>query len=736
MISSALVHAKTYDSDYGDEIKKDRQRLFYRICVDAYKDVPKRGASLLCPTYARKIEGNDFHSIFDSMQSQFRDMARRNSHLPRVILTEKKTKKEFLNLLEEQENKDPKYVEFLFPGDSDTTRTAPPAPSRRVPRIIDVNVIDLSENDMNTGIAYIADQNINTNTNTNERTHNNVTARGEDSSVDLNTRNIAPQAPIKDVVESRTDDEIEQIKQPVASSSSDNSASSNTVQADDLSSVANTNAANNSNKYTDEEVRQIYNESLEIGLTKYCVSIIKQNNGKATQKDVLYCDKFAKNQKDKSIEDIIQAFKNDPALKADVREAVLKKLITTIAIREGYDEKQIGEFVYSGGHVKVADVANTPTVDEIKPSDSQSRGPAVVNMAPDDVEDTLRDAYARILQSEIAKNCSSTDTKCIEDISRKINEQRDAALANLKPTPIKIDEVSEIKEPQAVEEIKIPAVKPVVSEANCEDQIQNRIRELLEKDDNNILGKQFQLTSLKMALQIMETRSKKRLDNVEEYIRVDQKKLLDRDNKQVIDSLVNFYRDHGKVEDENFIDKTFNKVAGSNYFRSSTRIYNDSASVMILADSLTNENSRFSEVDAASVWFASEINKNFRQGSYHNNLTNLSSLTFRVLGKLKNEKPPIDINKLKSGISQIEKDLSGNYEIMRKEIGEKFADCFQGEFASCNAKPAFDKNFARSLMDLTSKIKNNENYSLEIDRSLKGAINEEFKFDFLPGQYK
>lgn len=751
LLQNSISYAKTYDSDFGDEIRKDRKKLFYRICMDAYRDIPKRGGDLLCPIYASNVQGEDFKSIFESMQLEFKNMARRNKHLPRVILTEKHTKNEFKKVLED---KDPKYKQIFFPDEviSGTSSNQDSKPSAKIPRIIPVKVIDLSENDLNTGNSYVQGK------------VDDVVNRPNTSKVNVsNAKDSSDDADDKEKLDSRIqtveneDDSVgnsevadNSLKQPVeisprTVSEEKTEVANQPVKPDVKAPVDSGNeVVNKPVHYSDEKVREIYNDSLMTGLKYVCVDQLKKKNGKLKDEDYTYCDSFVSKQKDKSISQILDALKNDPRINGSISEAVLKKLIITVAIRNGYDDKQLTSFVYNhGGDIKKLDIAN------VADEGSKERSPAVIGEAvvnesnTPDIEKTLTDAYATILANEIAKNCSAEDTKCIEDITNKINSQRDAALANLgiksslenrKPATV---EVASPEEDVSIQVAPLSTVTtPPISEVNCEDQIQQGIRELLQKDENNILGKQFQLTSLKMALQIMENRSKKSYDNVEDFIQNDQKKLLARDNKKVLEDLVTFYRDYGKVKDDDFIDKTFNKVVGSHYFKSSTRIYNESASVMILADSLTNENSRFNEIDAASVWFSSEINKKFKQGTYHKNLTNLSSLTYRVLGKLKNEKPPINIEKLRLGIDTIEKDLSGNYEIMRNEIGEKFSDCFKGENASCNAKPAFDKNFAKSLMELTSKIKNSDNFSIEVDKSLKGSINGEFKFDFLPGQYK
>lgn len=690
---------------FSVQVEEDRQKLFYKICIEALKETPK---AWLCKHYAPRVEGESFSEVFRSMQYEFNNLARRNKAVPQVILTEKRTRKEFNKLFADRE---PEYIAEFFgeqttvkPGATSVERQAAPTPRPRKEENIDAVVRDLTDN-----APDIENK---------PRPSKKPTA----PVVQVPVEPVTPAKPVVVVEEPVAEPVVKEpvvIKEPVT-----------TIQPIVV-------------KLSPEELKKVheklYNDSLDEALTKLCQKLIN-DRGEYNETTEEYCKKFAARNKDKSIDELLVEFKKDPKIQADVLKELLEQLIIAVAKKNGTLPEGFEEFVASGG---IKRERNTAVADA-------SREPSVVGEAEvDPAEAALTDAYDRILKSEIEKNCNQYDTKCIDDITKRIYEQRDDAIARLKPAPTPVEEkpvaVAVTPEPTVVvEEPKEPVVElpparapsSLHNEVTCNDAIQGRIKELLQNDQNNILGKQFQLTSLKMALQIMEKRDRRYTDNVEEFINRNQKELVNKDNKKLLGQLVDFYRDYGKVDDQEFISKTFNKVKNSNYFKSNTRIYNDSASVMILADVLSNEESRFSEIDAASAWFASTVNAKFRSGTYHNNLTNLSSLTFRVLGKLKNEKPPIKLDKLKASIDAIEKDLAGNYELMRQDIGEKFADCFKEDRAQCNSKDAFNVNFAKSLMLMTSKIKSNDDFNIEVGKSLKGSISGGFKFDFLPGQYK
>lgn len=337
--------------------------------------------------------------------------------------------------------------------------------------------------------------------------------------------------------------------------------------------------------------------------------------------------------------------------------------------------------------------------------------------------------YDDLYNERLKAECAETPTQeCADKVYTDVTKQRIAELKKLYEDYLESQKEPVVEQPEVVDP---PTVfdESDVSKLSCDDQISNKILELLKKDQFNMIGKQFQLTSLKLALQVLQKSAK--YDTVEDYLNKYQKSLLSQDNKAVYDELVEFYRDHGKIEDSNFIANNFEKLKNSSYWKENTRIYNETASVFILADSLSNENSKFSELDAATTWFAEQVNKKFKIGSYHNNLTNLTSLTYRQLGVLKKERP-IKLANLERRIKEKETELDGKFEDMRGKVILDLAHCFKNGSA-CLTKDAFNEKFSTSIMDLTNKLKTDDNFNVEMDRSLKGTLGGEgFRIDFLP----
>ncbi len=81
-------------------------------------------------------------------------------------------------------------------------------------------------------------------------------------------------------------------------------------------------------------------------------------------------------------------------------------------------------------------------------------------------------------------------------------------------------------------------------------ETQKKVQELISKDDNNILGLQFHITTLKMALEV----EKSELKTLEGYLKKKEKLLKD---SPVINDLVRSYKAFGFQEDLTEIKKNF-----------------------------------------------------------------------------------------------------------------------------------------------------------------------------------
>lgn len=763
------------ENPYEARIRRDRQDLFLDICRE---ELPKYGKEGLCYPYSKRIVGSNFDEILRSINKEFSNLDRRNKQIPRIQVLPRTLKKVFKDTI----TRDDKYtVYFLEGADAYRQKYAPkptvqPAvqnnsnqgnsgPTTRG-QVRDLGVVDLTVRDMDENQVEEIDFE--------KRFHD-------------DTPLIVEQLCVRRVVDKEiyTSDQMRKCKS-LAKSLKGKSLGDihKTLNNDELLDIE-ARMVLLKGLYKTLAKRSGYSDD---DLSDYQLFLDKSARIVTIPDPVIVEKPKPKPQpKPEPKPEPAPAPKAEPVVKQvpEVEPVVEKPAKSELEIAPEVKPSGDNPLALSEDEIKKCadDInpaacrarlimlkqkaleANKP-VEEVEQEDE----PIKPNLVLSDEEKLKRDErdsalgkiddqgvldsiealnkkYDDLLEKKIKEECGDKPTQeCVDkvayDIFKLKNAELDKIIADYHKSQEPVVIATPIEEvPELPEEIDLTPPKDPVSndggretsslpKETCDDQIKNKILELLEKDDYNLIGKQFQLTSLKLALQVLEKST--HIDTVETYLKTYQKELLNEDKSQVLDDLVGFYRDHGKVEDTNFVSKNFKQLKNSSYWKQGTRIYNETASVFILADSLSNENSKFNEVDAAATWFAEQVNKNFKIGSYHNNLTNLTSLTYRQLGVLKKERP-VKLGNLRRRIGEKSSEIDEHFAQMKNQIALDLAHCFEGEKSACWTEDAFNDKFSKSLMSLTHKLKTDDKFNVEMDRSLKGTLTGGgFKIDFLP----
>lgn len=268
-------------------------------------------------------------------------------------------------------------------------------------------------------------------------------------------------------------------------------------------------------------------------------------------------------------------------------------------------------------------------------------------------------------------------------------------------------------------------------EINCEDLVYKEIDNLLQNDNQNILGKLYQITSLKIAKQVVQNMGAKSYPNasLESYITNQKKYYSAPEAKKVLD----LYRNHGRLLDAKFIEDNI-VTSGVSYHKS--RLDNDKVSAFLLADVYSNpEKTAFNELDAATAWFMGRVSEKspFKAGSSGSNLMNMSVLVYRninlLAGSEEDSKSRIDRVlqeqelKLKELFSSLQKDVETK---LAQQCGSYFdSPCWKG------VTDVFSNKVARSFVKLGESIN-----SLDIKPGLTGSINGKYKFNFLDKEFR
>jgi hypothetical protein len=175
---------------------------------------------------------------------------------------------------------------------------------------------------------------------------------------------------------------------------------------------------------------------------------------------------------------------------------------------------------------------------------------------------------------------------------------------------------------------------------DCKSQLANKIVELVNRDESGILKQQLRLTSYRLALATMQSRSK----TVESYV-AKQEAVFDAiDGKETVQAeLIKLYRHYGeKGTEQTIVDRfqeTLDKLPNGDYRRLNTRFKNIDLSAFTLAHQLTyGQESPFRIEDSAILWLQSEISEGVaqatRRGSAEANSQEVSTRILRLTGNM------------------------------------------------------------------------------------------------------
>ncbi|WP_417335109.1 hypothetical protein [Halobacteriovorax marinus] len=263
----------------------------------------------------------------------------------------------------------------------------------------------------------------------------------------------------------------------------------------------------------------------------------------------------------------------------------------------------------------------------------------------------------------------------------------------------------------------------------CEDQAISFYQDVLAKDESNILGKQFELTTLKLARMTI-SHSRPSLEDAISKL----SKSIDKDDPK-LKHVQQMYKQYGYEKD---LDSLMQAMESASYWNKDTRFYNDDVSAFILLAKETNPEAGLDERDAAITWFMSYVgdkaSDKFGATSATRNLTNLSSRLSRFTGAYKENRSLTD-SEIKSKIDELESDISVTMKALHRELViELGAECFNGALfggACAYTDDLSNLLYSQALMDLSDDLKKNRVQGLE-EEVFQSANKYQLKLMALP----
>ncbi len=318
--------------------------------------------------------------------------------------------------------------------------------------------------------------------------------------------------------------------------------------------------------------------------------------------------------------------------------------------------------------------------------------------------------------SEVSVKCEKGAFNFISGSYDECIDRTLASLQDLKP----IEEIAEV----------VPEKKVEAPRFNCSDNVNKEIKALLSNDSDNIIGKMFHLTSLKIAAKVMEDNKEMKAKALSFEGHIARNKGLY--NTQKVSELLATYRKHGKLLDAEFIE---NNIQNKNPSYYKSRMTNENISAFLLADIYGNpKESKFNEADAATAWLMGKVGENspFQAKSNGTNLLDMSVLVYRNLNLVKGSRDESEA-RIKKLLDEEGKALSLKFNNLKEVVENKFSSqCSEFFASSCWKKDdAFNDQIAATFMSLGSELQG----KIDIGNDLSGSIGGKYKFDFLPRQF-
>lgn len=305
-------------------------------------------------------------------------------------------------------------------------------------------------------------------------------------------------------------------------------------------------------------------------------------------------------------------------------------------------------------------------------------------------------------------------------------------------------QLPDVKQEQPVsEEAKEDEVKTTDSPTldECKEALQQALAEILKDDTKNIIGMQYELTVLKMAVLASESKGK----TMESFIQSQSKAIEEADKEGKILVKVNAtYKKYGLPEDQKaLVDHLKQKATEAEYYKKEKRFYNQESSAFLLAYQNLNPEAGFKDSDISILWYMDKVNQRAvinskgNKFSAQSNLTNLSTRVAHYTADIKGLKSQSKENLL-GLVSQQKKKIDKEMEAVLEGFKKSNLACYNSLFGGaagdkeCNLK-VLDEEFSR-LLSIVSQIPSSDLISL--DDSLKGNFTVSHKNKELITKFK
>lgn len=246
----------------------------------------------------------------------------------------------------------------------------------------------------------------------------------------------------------------------------------------------------------------------------------------------------------------------------------------------------------------------------------------------------------------------------------------------------------------------------------CIEEGAKQVRALLEKDHQGVLLKQFELSTLKLAM----VASANNKGTLEEYVSARSKELK---GSALIAELELIYTAYGEHEN---LSELLSSLESANYWSSDLRMNNGDAALFTELHRRTSSSSPFTTSDSAILWLFSQISTSTgRRGSAEYNQT---LATKHIAKILEGRDDPFE--KLVLRVEQIEGELEREFKALIDELSAEWKlNCLGRSESACVVSAAYEGAIL--------SLKNNEDWMRPLQvELLAGELSDRFSdLDYL-----
>lgn len=315
-----------------------------------------------------------------------------------------------------------------------------------------------------------------------------------------------------------------------------------------------------------------------------------------------------------------------------------------------------------------------------------------------------------------------------QDMDKEIVAKKQVQIIEIKskgPTLIDIKysppEMVKVENPLILSKPETPE-KEVVTNIDCDNELNNLISELVNDKNKNIIAHQFELTAMKVAEEVVKNNQ----ETFEGLIDKKKKEMMTiKSSEEVLDKLNTTYQKFGLADDLKDINKQLESQKSLSYYDRNRRLTNTSGSAMILAYQAKYPKSQLNLNDVSIVWLMNKISDQAVQGynkfSKEANRTNLSNRVAFYTGAVeKNRAKSVDdLNVLIGNEKTL---LESEFEKLAATFKAKNLTCYNQLFADGCSHSSLIENrilqiFASDVSDVQTKINVNPDLKIQLKNS-------------------